>query len=60
MAYNTRYYNRGASTSGWFPPGVKWLLIANVAIFVLTFFARLAGDVTASRWYSVFRAYVCI
>jgi len=53
MAYNTRYYNRGASTSGWFPPGVKWLLIANVAIFILTFFARLAGDVTASLWFGL-------
>jgi membrane associated rhomboid family serine protease len=39
MAYSTRYYNRGPSYSGWFPPGVKWLLIANIAIFVFTYFS---------------------
>jgi membrane associated rhomboid family serine protease len=33
MAHNTRY--RSLSTSGYFPPGVKWLLITNVALFVL-------------------------
>jgi membrane associated rhomboid family serine protease len=32
MPYNTRY--RSLSTSGYFPPGVKWLLIANVALFL--------------------------
>lgn len=26
--------------SGYFPPGVKWLLISNIAVFLLDFFAR--------------------
>ena len=32
MRYDTRY--RSLSTSGYFPPGVKWLLIVNVALFL--------------------------
>jgi membrane associated rhomboid family serine protease len=32
MPYNTRY--RSLSTSGYFPPGVKWLLITNLALFL--------------------------
>ena len=27
----------GSYASGWFPPGVKWLLISNTGIFVLTY-----------------------
>ena len=53
MPYNTRYYNRGPSYSGWFPPGVKWLLISNIAIFLLTFFAGLEGNDSASAWFSL-------
>ena len=53
MAYTTRYYNRGPSYSGWFPPGVKWLLIANIAVFVLTYFAALAGNFAAARWFGL-------
>ena len=41
MAYNTRYPS-GYSMSGAFPPGVKWLLIANVSLFVIYFLAVLA------------------
>ncbi len=36
-------YRRHRSTgyySGYFPPGVKWLLIANIGLFVVNFFAR--------------------
>ena len=33
MPYNTRY--RSFNTSGYLPTGVKWLLISNVAIFLL-------------------------
>ena len=32
MPYNTRY--RSLGISGYLPPGVKWLLIANVALFL--------------------------
>jgi membrane associated rhomboid family serine protease len=53
MPYTTRYYNRGLNYSGWFPPGVKWLLISNIAIFLLTFFAALQGSHLASRWFGL-------
>lgn len=56
MAYTTRYYNRGLSYSGsggWFPPGVKWLLIANIGIFVLTFFAGLSGNFPIVQWFGL-------
>ncbi len=40
----TRYTARGFS-SGYFPAGVKWLLISNTAVFVLNFLAvRFTGD----------------
>jgi hypothetical protein len=35
MAYNTRY--RSLGLPGSLPDGVKWLLIANVAVFLVTF-----------------------
>src|SRR5512138_2482052 len=53
MAYSTRYYNRGMSYSGWFPPGTKWLLIANIAVFVLSFFGALAGMPDPARWFGL-------
>lgn len=37
MQYSRRYST--SSFSSYFPPGVKWLLIANAAIFLLQFFA---------------------
>jgi membrane associated rhomboid family serine protease len=45
-------YNRSRTTSyssGYFPPGVKWLLIANTAIFLLNFFAILLFEVDPFR-----------
>jgi len=42
MAIGTRSYSRGYLSSGGLPPGLKWLLIANVGIFLLQFFARSA------------------
>ena len=39
MRYNTRYGSTRFFSSGYFPDGVKWLLISNVAIFVLTYLA---------------------
>jgi membrane associated rhomboid family serine protease len=43
MAYSTRSYARSFSDSGGLPPAIKWLLIANVGIFLLQFFGELAG-----------------
>jgi membrane associated rhomboid family serine protease len=37
MRYSTRYRSLGYYSSGYFPPGVKWLLIVNVAVFVLMY-----------------------
>jgi membrane associated rhomboid family serine protease len=37
MRYNTRYRSTSFFSSGYFPDGVKWLLISNVAIFVLSY-----------------------
>jgi membrane associated rhomboid family serine protease len=53
VPYSTRYYNRGSNYSGWLPPGVKWLLISNVAVFLLTFFAALQGSIFATRWFAL-------
>lgn len=40
MPYADRqYYNRGFSSGGLLPPGVKWLLIVNTALFLLYFIA---------------------
>src|SRR5258708_4405684 len=40
MRYNTR--SRYAGSLNWsFPPGVKWLIIANCAVFLLDFFVSL-------------------
>ena len=50
MAYRSRSYSGSNIFSPeWFPPGVKWLLIVNTAIFLLLFFSTLT---TGSRWYS--------
>ena len=37
MRYNVRYRPSGVSYSGFFPPGVKWLLIVNAIAFVVYF-----------------------
>ncbi|MBM3745779.1 MAG: rhomboid family intramembrane serine protease [Acidobacteria bacterium] len=37
--YYTRYRPSGAS--GWLPPGVKWLLLTNAAVFVMDYFAHV-------------------
>jgi len=39
MRYNSRY-RTGYSYSSFFPAGVKWLLISNVAIWLLYFLIR--------------------
>jgi membrane associated rhomboid family serine protease len=43
MAYSTRSYARSYSDSGGLPPAIKWLLIANVGIYLLQFFGGLMG-----------------
>jgi membrane associated rhomboid family serine protease len=43
MGYSTRFRSTGFSWSGAFPPGVKWLLIVNTAIFLLYFLLTAAG-----------------
>ncbi len=45
MAIGTRSYTRGYLSSSGLPPGIRALLISNIAVFVITFFAgrRLAG-----------------
>ncbi|PYT11877.1 MAG: DUF1751 domain-containing protein [Acidobacteria bacterium] len=40
MAYSTRSYARPYIASGGMPRGIKWLLIVNVAIFLLQYFGR--------------------
>lgn len=42
MPYSERPYTLGYSGSGLFPKAVRWLLISNIALFVLYFFARLS------------------
>ena len=42
MANGTRFRSTGFSWSSAFPPGVKWLMIANVAMFLLYFFLAVA------------------
>ena len=41
MAYRSRSGLQGIFYTPGFPPGVKWLLLSNVAIFILGFFAQL-------------------
>jgi membrane associated rhomboid family serine protease len=43
MAYSSRPYARRYAPSNRFPVGLKWLLIVNTAIFVLTFFLAATG-----------------
>ncbi len=43
MAYSTRYYSRGFSSSNLLPPGVRWLLIVNTALWLLYFLGFRTG-----------------
>ena len=53
MANRSRSSSRQYFSPEWFPPGVKWLLIINVSIFLILFFStRFTG---AGRWYSGFQ-----
>jgi len=44
MAYSYRGRSTGFSYSGSIPPGVKWLLISNVAVFLVYFLTARAGE----------------
>jgi membrane associated rhomboid family serine protease len=45
MRYDTRYRSRGSLFDWSFPSGVKWLLIANISIFLIDFFGSfIHGD----------------
>jgi membrane associated rhomboid family serine protease len=45
MRYDTRYRSRSSLFNWSLPTGVKWLIISNVAIFIVYFFAsRFIGD----------------
>jgi len=46
MAYRSRFGSSGVLYFPGFPNGVKWLLIANTAIFIASFFAQIAGFVS--------------
>ena len=50
MRSTTGYRSPGMLTSGYFPAGVKWLLISNVAVFVLQYFASATGLGTFFRF----------
>ncbi len=43
MGLSSRPYAPRSFSSGFLPPGVKWLLIANISIFVLHFLAAHSG-----------------
>ena len=43
MAYSTRDYARGFSSSGLLPPGVRWLLISNIGLWLLYFIGVRSG-----------------
>lgn len=43
MGYSTRDYTRGFSSNSLLPPGVRWLLISNTALWLVYFFASLYG-----------------
>lgn len=49
MRYSGNYRPSGLAYSGHFPPGVKWLLISNIGLFVLYFLAVRTewGDIFA-------------
>src|ERR1700680_2579009 len=40
MAYSTRSYARPFLASGGLPPGIKWLLIVNIGIFLVQWFSQ--------------------
>jgi len=58
MAYSTRYYARGFSSSGLLPPGVKWLLISNTGLWLLYFLGVRSGFGTVFQHFGLVPAQV--
>ena len=62
MAIGTRSYARGYLGSGGLPPGIKWLLISNVAVFLLNLLflrqVRAFAELFWLRPYDVMHGYV--
>jgi membrane associated rhomboid family serine protease len=56
MPFSERPYVAGYSN--WFPPGVRWLLIANVACFVVQFFLEHSDLANVTRPFYLFPAQV--
>jgi membrane associated rhomboid family serine protease len=50
--------HRTSYFSGYFPPGVKWLLIANIAVFVVNFFAIVLTESDPFRLFGLVPAQV--
>jgi membrane associated rhomboid family serine protease len=53
MAFTTRSYARGYLSSSGLPPGIRALLISNVAIFLLRFFSQFAGGADFFRYFAL-------
>ena len=51
MRYDTRYRSAGPSFSSYLPVGVKWLLITNIALFVLYYFGARSSY---AQYFSLF------
>lgn len=58
MRYTTGFRSPGFGYSGFLPKGVKWLLISNIGIFVLTYLAAWAGLGGLIRWFALTPALV--
>ncbi len=50
MSIGTRYRNSASLLFPAFPPGVKWLIIVNVAVYILYFFGSLVSDRPILLW----------
>src|SRR6266849_3587211 len=53
MAFTTRSYARGYLSSGGLPPGIRALLISNVAIFLLQFLSQFTGGSELFRYFAL-------
>jgi membrane associated rhomboid family serine protease len=53
MAFTTRSYARGYLSSGGLPPGIRALLVSNVAIFLLEYLSRFTGGGGIFRYFAL-------
>jgi membrane associated rhomboid family serine protease len=54
MAYSTRSYARPYIGSGGLPPGIKWLLIVNIGIFLLRWFSQGSALTAVFRYFPLY------